>query len=125
MTHWSITSESVSFYSGCEYLVLSSSSSDKKNIDHNNRSIFARLGGFIVRRKYLLIVAWIIAFGIIIPVVFGSGNNTSLQQTSTTGPKLESDKATDIITAQFSKTVSNSSLIIVVTTSNASSQKIQ
>ncbi len=50
------------------------------NANKKGRTVFERLGGFIVRRKYFLIVAWIIIFGVVIPIVLKAGNQTSLQQ---------------------------------------------
>jgi putative drug exporter of the RND superfamily len=67
------------------------------------------------------VVAWILALIIIIPLLGGLGKVTSLQQGSASGNQLESIRAADIITAQFQKTVPNSTLLIVVSTKNASS----
>lgn len=49
---------------------------------------------------------------------------TSLQMTSASG-NTESSRATDIINAQFTKTVANNSLVIVISTNNASSLHTQ
>src|SRR5713226_9473492 len=90
-----------------------------------NRRAFEVLGGFIVRRKYFLIIAWIVIFAVVIPIVIKAGNQTSLQQGSTSGNKLESVQADNIISAQFAKTVPNSSLLIVISATNISSPQTQ
>jgi RND superfamily putative drug exporter len=53
------------------------------------------------------------------------GGVTSLQQGSASGPHLESVEASDIISAQFAKTVPNSTLLVVVTGNNVTSASTQ
>ncbi len=88
-------------------------------------SLFERLGRFVVRRRRYVVVAWILALIVIVPLLSGLGKVTSLQQGSASGNQLESVVANNIITAQFQKTVPNSTLLIVITTKNASSLSTQ
>ena len=82
---------------------------------------FRKLGDLVYRRRRYVIAAWIITLVAVVPIVANEGNVTSLQQGSATGNQLESVKASDIISAQFQKTVANSTLLIVVSTANVSS----
>ncbi len=86
---------------------------------------FSKLGDVLVKRKYLTIAVWVILLLLAIPVVLNEGSVTSLQQGSSSGKDLESIQAGDIITAQFSKTVANSTLLIVVTGKNVSTPAAQ
>src|SRR6266852_5661665 len=88
-------------------------------------SLFQRIGRLVVRRRGYVIVAWILALVIVVPLLSGLGKVTSLQQGSAAGNQLESVLADNIITAQFQKTVPNSTLLIVITTKNASSASTQ
>jgi RND superfamily putative drug exporter len=53
------------------------------------------------------------------------GKYTSLEQGSASGPQLESVMASNLISAQFAKTVANSTLLVVVTGNNVSSVETQ
>ncbi len=70
-------------------------------------------------------MAWILALVIVVPLLSGLGKVTSLQQGSASGNQLESVLADNIIKAQFQKTVPNSTLLIVISTKNASSVSTQ
>lgn len=72
-----------------------------------------------------MVVIWIVALVLVIPLVLNEGKVSSLQQGSATGSQLESVRASDLISAEFSKTVPNSTLIVVISTSNASSTSTQ
>ena len=56
-----------------------------------------------------------------VPVIAGESEVTSLQQGSAVGSGLESVKAGNLITAQFQKSVPNSTLLLVVTAGNVTS----
>jgi len=86
---------------------------------------FLRLGKAVYRRRRYVIVAWIIALVLVIPVILNEGKVSSLNQIGTSGIQPESAQAANIISAQFSKTVSNSTLLVVVSTNNASSLQTQ
>jgi putative drug exporter of the RND superfamily len=86
---------------------------------------FGKLGKLITKRKYAIIIVWILLLAIILPLVLTASGITSLTMDSSTDSNLESAKANDIITAQFQKTVSNDSLIIIISTDNASSINTQ
>ena len=86
---------------------------------------FGKLGRLITKRKYAIIAVWILLLAIILPVALTASGVSSLQMGESTGTNLESNKASDIITAQFQKSVSNDSLIIIVSTDNASSINTQ
>lgn len=86
---------------------------------------FARLGALIVRRKYIVIILWIIVLLIALPISVNVAKVTSLQQGTSQGSNLESVQASNIINAQFSSSVPNSSLLIVVSAKNVSSTEVQ
>ncbi len=86
---------------------------------------FGKLGRLITKRKYSIIAVWILLLAIILPIVMTASGVTSLQMGSSTGTNLESNRANDIITAQFQKSVSNDSLIIIISTNDASSLETQ
>ena len=88
-------------------------------------SAFRKLGSFVYKRRKLIAVAWVIALVAVLPVVMNEGKVTSLQLGTATGNSLESVQASNLISAEFAKTVPNSSLIIVVTGSNVSSTATQ
>jgi RND superfamily putative drug exporter len=91
----------------------------------SSSSAFRRLSGFVVKRRRYVVVAWILALVAVVPLLSGLGKATSLQQGAATGSKLESVLAGNIITAQFQKSVANSSLLIVLTTKDAASVPTQ
>jgi RND superfamily putative drug exporter len=86
---------------------------------------FGKLGQLIVKRKYALIALWIILLAVILPIALSAQGVNSLQMGASTSNDLESVKANDIITAQFSAAVANDSLVIVISTENASSMSTQ
>src|SRR5215471_11368150 len=86
---------------------------------------FKRIGSAVYRRRKIVVLAWILALILVVPVALQVGNVTSLQQGSASGNQLESVKASDLISAQFSGTVPNSTLLIVVTANNVSSEETQ
>ena len=83
------------------------------------------MGKFITKRKFTIIATWILLLAIILPVILTASGVTSLQFGSSSDSSLESSKAKDIISAQFKNSVSNDSLIIVISTDNASSINTQ
>ncbi len=86
---------------------------------------FRRLGGLVYRRRKIIIVAWIIALIIVVPIIVNEGEVTSLQLGAASGTELESVKAANLISAQFSRAVANSTLLVVVTGDNVSSPGAQ
>ena len=88
-------------------------------------AIFRRLGKVVHSRKKLVITAWVIALVLVVPVISQEGKVTSLQLGSTTGQQLESVKASNLISAEFPKSVPNSTLLIVVTSKNVSALATQ
>jgi RND superfamily putative drug exporter len=86
---------------------------------------FKRIGHFVYRRKRIVVVAWVLALILLIPVILTVANSTSLNEGSATGSQLESVQASSLISAQFAKTVANSTLLVVVTGSNVSSPATQ
>ncbi|MCW4003324.1 MAG: MMPL family transporter [Candidatus Bathyarchaeota archaeon] len=88
-------------------------------------NVFGKLGRLITKRKFSMIAVWMLLLAIVLPIVLTASGVNSLQLGSSTESNLESVKASDIITAQFQKTVSNNSLIIIISTDNASSIKTQ
>ncbi len=86
---------------------------------------FGKLGQLITKRKYAIIAIWFLLLAIILPVALTAGGVTSLQFGSQKDTSLESTMASDIITAQFTNSVSNDSMIIIVSSDNASSISTQ
>ena len=86
---------------------------------------FKKLGSLVYRRRKYIIIAWVIALVALLPIIVNVGKSTSLQLGSSTESQLESVKADDIISSQFTKTVPNSTLLIVVTGRNVSSTATQ
>jgi putative drug exporter of the RND superfamily len=78
-----------------------------------------------VRRHRLVVVFWIIALVVMIPAVLNEGGALSLSQGSTSGSNLESVLASNVIQAQFSSSVANNSLVIVVTGQNVTTPAVQ
>jgi len=73
----------------------------------------------------VVILAWVLALVLLIPVIISVTNSTSLNEGSASGSQLESVQASQLISAQFSKTVANSTLLVVVKGANVSSPATQ
>jgi putative drug exporter of the RND superfamily len=86
---------------------------------------FTRIGRSVYRRRKLVVVVWILALLLVVPAILRVGSVTSLQQGTATGSQLESIRASGIISAQFQKSVPNSTLLVVITASNVSSAATQ
>ncbi len=86
---------------------------------------FGRIGKFITKRKYIVILAWLVLLALIVPFALNLGGIVSLQLGSGTDSRLESAQASNIISSQFAATVSNNSLAIVVSSANVSSLQTQ
>ena len=86
---------------------------------------FRRLGGFVYRRRRIIVVAWILALILLVPVIMTVTNSTSLNEGAASGSQLESVQASNLISAQFSKTVANSTLLVVVKGANVTSPATQ
>jgi len=71
------------------------------------------------------VVAWILALVLLIPIIVNVTNSTSLNEGTASGSQLESVQASNIISAQFSKTVANSTLLVVVKGANVSTPATQ
>jgi RND superfamily putative drug exporter len=86
---------------------------------------FRGLGRLVYRRRKQILVAWVLALVLALPVASMEGKVTSLQLGTATGSNLESVKASNLISEEFAKTVPNSSLLVVITASNVSSPATQ
>jgi len=86
---------------------------------------FRRLAALVVKRSRYVVLVWILVLLAVIPLLGGLGNATSLQQGAAAGSNLESVLAGNVVSAQFQNSVANSSLLIVVTTRDASSVPTQ
>jgi putative drug exporter of the RND superfamily len=89
------------------------------------QSPFSRLGSFVYRRRKYVIVLWVVALVLVVPVISQEGKVTSLQLGTSTGSQLESVQASNLISQQFARTVPNSTLLIVLTVQNVSSASTQ
>ena len=70
-------------------------------------------------------VFWLLALVAAIPVARNEGSSLSLQQGSTSASNLESVLASNLIESQFSRSVANNTLAIVVTGSNVTAPAAQ
>jgi hypothetical protein len=86
---------------------------------------FTKLGRLITKRKYAVLVAWMLILVLVLPFILDLSGVISLQMDTASDKSLESQQASDIITAQFSSTVSNDTLMIVISTNNISSSQTQ
>lgn len=86
---------------------------------------FAKLGQKITKRKITVILAWIMLLAITVPFVLDTSGVISLQMDSASDKNLESARATAIINEQFSSSIANDTLVIVVTSQNISSLQTQ
>lgn len=86
---------------------------------------FRRIGGLVYKRRKYVVVAWVIILVLLIPLITEASKYESLQMGSTSGPPLESDVASDLISAQLAKTVANSTLLVVVSGPNVTSPSSQ
>jgi RND superfamily putative drug exporter len=94
-------------------------------VSRSNSTPFRRLGKAVYRRRRYVIIAWIIALVLVVPLILNEGKVSSLNQIGTTGIQPESAQAAKIISDEFPKTVPNSTLLVVVSTNNASSLQTQ
>jgi RND superfamily putative drug exporter len=88
-------------------------------------NFFGKMGKFIIKRKFTVIFAWLLLLVIIVPFALSATGIISLQMGSAADTNLESVKANDLISKYFSSSVANNSLVIVVSTNNASSIETQ
>ena len=86
---------------------------------------FKRLGRFVHRRRRYVVIAWILALALLVPVIMTVGSTTSLNEGTASGGNLESVQASNLISAQFSKAVANSTLLVVVRSADVSSSDTQ
>ncbi len=68
---------------------------------------------------------WLLILVLVVPFILDLSSVISLQMDTASDKSLESQKASDIISKQFSSTVSNDTLIVVVSSNNASSLQTQ
>ena len=91
---------------------------------HRHSTPFRWLGGLVYRRRKQIVVVWLLALVLVVPIVMSEGNVTSLQLGSASGTP-ESVQASDIISAQYAKSVPNSTLIVAISGANVSSPATQ
>ncbi len=91
----------------------------------SHRTPFDRLALFVYRRRRYVLVAWILALVLLIPLLSSVGNYESLQQGSTVGVNLESAAADNLVSTQFQRSAANTTLIVVITGNNVSSLATQ
>ncbi len=92
---------------------------------HEKLNTFGKLGKLIAKRKFAVIVVWILVLAIVLPVVVTATGISSLTMETTMGEGLESSQAKDLITAQFQNIVPNDYLAIVISANNVSSVNTQ
>ena len=79
----------------------------------------------MVRNRKKVLVFWILLLIVLLPVVAKEGSVLSLSQGSASGSGLQSAEASDIISAEFAKSVANNSLVIVITGHNVTTPAVQ
>ena len=94
-------------------------------MSHGKLNVFDKLGRLITKRKWTVIAVWLLLLAIILPVVLTASGYTNMTLSSTSGGTSESSQASDIIKAQFQTAVSNNSLLLIISTDNASSLETQ
>jgi putative drug exporter of the RND superfamily len=92
---------------------------------HRRSTPFRWLGGFVYRRRKYIVVAWVIALVVLVPVIMKEGSVTSLQQGSATGSQLESIQASNLIAAEFPKSVPNDTLLVDISGANVTTPATQ
>ena len=92
---------------------------------HKRSTPFKRLGRLVYGRRRIVVIAWVLALVLLIPVILTVANSTSLNEGTASGSQLESVQASNLIAAQFSKTVANSTLLVVVKGANVTSPATQ
>ena len=97
----------------------------RKGAESGRPTPFKRLGHFVNRRRRYVVVAWVLALVLLVPVIITVGSSTSLNLGTASGSQLESVQASNLISAQFAKTVANSTLLVVVQGKNVSSPSTQ
>jgi predicted RND superfamily exporter protein len=95
------------------------------NMHNDKLNAFGKLGRLITKRKWSVIAVWVLLLAIIIPVIATASGYTATTFNSSTETNTESGKATDLIAQYFGSSVSNDSLILVISTNNASSIETQ
>jgi putative drug exporter of the RND superfamily len=92
---------------------------------HGKLNTFGKLGRLITKRKWAVIAVWILMLAIILPVVLTATGYTSNTLMSSSDSSSESSEASHIINTQFQTAVSNDSLLLIISTDNASSLETQ
>jgi len=87
--------------------------------------IFERLGSFIVRRYKLILVAWVVGLICFSPLIEQASHVVTYQQQEVSSGQSESEKATAIIDRQFPKTVSNSTILLVISADNVTGPEVR
>ncbi len=86
---------------------------------------FEKLGRRITKRKTTVVIAWIVLLMLVVPFILDLSGVISLQMNSASDENLESARASSIISAQFASSVSNNTLVIVVSSPDVSSMETQ
>jgi len=94
-------------------------------MDQEKLNSFGKLGRSMIKRKYVVILVWIIILFLVLPIILNEKGVSSLQFGSPTDNTLESVKANNVIASQFPNSETNNSLVMVISTNNASSLNTQ
>ncbi len=87
--------------------------------------MFAGIADFVARRHKLIIVAWIVALLVALPLASLVGNVIQYEETENSPQSLESAGANNYITEQFGNTSEQPSTLIVLTSSNILSDEVK
>jgi len=86
--------------------------------------IFQKLGSTITKRYRLIVPLWIVALVVATPLIMRASSAVSLQQGSTSNLGLEAQVAQRLVDTQFGASGSGSSLVVVISSSNATSRAV-
>ena len=87
--------------------------------------IFERLGSFIVKRYKLVLVLWIVVLICCSPLIMKASQVVTYQQQTTNSMQSDSEKASAIMDKEFPRSISNSTMIIVMEANNVSSPQMR
>ncbi len=86
--------------------------------------IFARLGSLITRRYKLIVPIWIIALVVATPLILKASSAVSLEQGSTSNLGLEAQVAQNLMETKFGSSLSGSSLVVVISSTNVTAKNV-
>jgi RND superfamily putative drug exporter len=87
--------------------------------------IFERLGSFIVKRYKVVLALWVVVLICCSPLIMKASQVVTYQQQEVSTGQSDSEKAAAIIDKQFPRTVSNSTILIVIEASDVAGPQVR